>query len=235
MSIFSRIKEKAKGVLGGIKDKAKKVFEKVKKRVIGTSLPKLPPGFRDELAITNEAYVDADSRKPTIMGWRYDRALSAKRHAVYVKQGSREVMLGLRGTVPNLKNIRDLGSDALIGAEDTLRISPDAFKKSEYMKEARQAYKEVQRKYSGFDITIVGHSLGGRGALQLAKDKKDEAVIFNAGGGRIGNKNQLPAGSVHFRAPTDPISVGFRSDKRTFSIVDESKPKGVNHSLEYFM
>lgn len=225
MSIFSKLKQKAKSTLSTLKEGAKKVFE-------GLSLRKVPAGHRDELLVAYEAYEPPDMRKQTILGFQYDRELSNTRHAVYVNQRQRQINLGLRGTVPT--ELRDW-TDGIqqIVREDTLRMG-SAFKKSNYMRESRETFRRVKEKYSGYKITIVGHSLGGRGSIQIAREKGVESITFNSGGGNF-TRNQIPAGSVHYRAPTDPLSAGFRPDKRTIQIVDERKPKGVNHTLEYFM
>lgn len=226
MGVLKQVKEKAKSIFNKVKGGVKKVFE-------GLSLPKVPKEHRDELLVANEAYNPPDNRKPTIMGFTYDRGLSSLRHAVYVSRSERRINFGLRGTVPT--NIRDLGSDVRIAQTDTLGTDKGAFKGSVYMEEVRETLGRIRKKYPGYKITVVGHSLAGRASIQVAKENKNvPSITFNAGGGNF-TKNQIPGGSIHYRAPTDPISAGFRPDKRTIQIVDESKPKGANHSLSYFM
>lgn len=231
MAIFSKIKERLPKVYSAVSSLfSKGILEPVKKRFGRKTLKAIPNEHRDELEASLEAYNPKDERKQTITGgYQYDKSISTKRTAVYVKDGGAHVLLAIRGTVPT--QVRDLLSDGKIFLED-FKISKDKFKQSRFMKEANKAFKKVKETYGNdTDITITGHSLGGRGAIQLAKEKDEDAVAFNAGGGDFGT-SQINAKSTHYRAPKDPISVGFATDPRTITI-DKNKP-GINHSLEYF-
>lgn len=232
MGLFNKIKKRFPNVFKKVENLSKGIFSPIIKVFDKSVIPKVPQTHQDELLVANEAYVKPQNRKREIMGYKYDSDLSAKRWAIYVKDDTKQINLGFRGTIPT--NIRDLGSDLKILIQDTFKSPIPTFKRSVYMKEAREVYKNVLSKYPGYDITITGHSLGGRVSLETAKEFNDNAVMFNAGGGDF-SRNQIPKGSIHYRAPTDPISVGFATDPRTETIVDKSKKAGLNHSLTYFM
>lgn len=230
MGIFSKIKDRLPKVYKKVSSLFNKgVLEPIKRRFGRKTIQAIPDKHMDELEASFEAYEPVDERKGRITGHRYDRELSTKRTAVYVSDDDRHIILAFRGTVPT--NVRDLASDLKIVLED-FKVSKDLFKKSKFMKEARKAYKRVRDKYgANIEITISGHSLAGRGSIQLAKELNEDAVAFNAGGGDFG-RNQINRLSTHYRAPKDPISIGFATDPRTIT-VDKNKA-GLNHTLEYF-
>lgn len=229
MSIFSKIKDRLPKVFKKVSGLFKKgILKPIKKRFSRKTIKRIPETHRDELQATKEAYKPVDERSERIDGHFYDRSLSNKRTAVYVNDNMEHIILAFRGTVPS--NLRDLLSDSKIFLED-FKIRKDEFKKSKYMKEARKAYKSIRKKYGDIEITITGHSLAGRVSIQLAKELNEDSVSFNAGGGDFGT-NQINNLSVHYRAPKDPISIGFATDARTIT-VDKDK-KGINHTIEYF-
>lgn len=231
MGIFDAIKKRFPGVFKNLNKMKKGVFDPIKKRFGGKSVSSVPQEHRDELEVAREAYEKPADRKREIMGYTYDPSISAKRWAVYVDDANKKINLGFRGTVPT--QIRDLGTDLAIGLTDTTRLDPKAFGRTIYMSEARKAYNAVKSKYPEHDITISGHSLGGKIAQQIGKEFDDNYVGFNPGGGNFA-KGQVRNDSYMYRAPTDPISVGFAPDPRTITVKRPDFKIGVNHSLDYF-
>lgn len=230
MSIFSKIKNRLPKIYNKVTNLFNKgILQPIKNKVFPNTVNKIKDEHRDELQASIEVYEPPDSRAERIDGHNYDRELSNKRTAVYVSDDKKHIILAFRGTVPS--NIRDLGSDLKIVLED-FKIKKDEFKKSKYMREARRAYKKVRAKYGNdIDITLTGHSLSGRVSIQLAKELDEDAIAFNAGGGDFG-RNQINSKTVHYRAPQDPISVGFSTDPRTVTV--NTGKKGINHSINYF-
>lgn len=233
MSIFKSIKNRFKKVYNKLKNAVNQgILKPIKKKFNIQTIKEIPQKHKDELEIASEVYKSPNDRAKEIMGYKYDRDISKKRSAVYVNEDNKEVTLALRGTVPS--NIRDLGSDVKILLDDTLNKTTNQFKNSQYMKDARKALKRVKSKYPNYEITIVGHSLGGRGSIQLSKEHKNiDSVTFNSGGGNF-TKNQIPKTDTHYRAPTDPISVGFALDSQTKNVKPDDMKVGLNHSIKYF-
>jgi len=233
MSIFKSIKNRFKKVFNKLKNAVDKgILKPIKRKFNIQTIREIPQKHKDELGVASEVYKSPNDRAKEIMGYKYDRDISKKRSAVYVDEDNKDINLGLRGTVPS--NIRDLGSDVKILLDDTLKKTKDQFKNSQYMKDARKALTRVKSKYPNYDITIVGHSLGGRGSIQLSKENKNiDSVTFNSGGGNF-TKNQITKEDTHYRAPTDPISVGFALDTQTKNVKTKDMKTGLNHTIEYF-
>lgn len=229
MGIFNKIKKKFPKIYNTLKNVNQGILTPIK-TAITKKINEIPEEHKDELLMAEEVYKSPNERKREIMGYKYDDELSSKRWAIYVYDGDLKLTIAFRGTVPT--NVRDLGSDLKILLQDTLRMSRDVFKKSKYMSEARKVFELTKKKYPNHDITLTGHSLSGRVSIQLANEKNEDAIVFNAGGGDF-TRNQLNDKSKHYRSKTDPISVGFITDKRTTNVVN-SKPKGINHSISYF-
>lgn len=155
---------------------------------------------------------------PDFEAFQRDRSYGAANSLVYVNDGAREVVLAIRGTQP--RNPQDLLSDVEIarlksgltnGLQNTTRF-----------KQLSDRVLDISRKYSGYKLVLVGHSLGGELArvLLLRHPKLVSAVYsFNPGTGfgqvlrglagkMINSKeNQIMKQKLHiFRVGGDPIS-----------------------------
>lgn len=113
------------------------------------------------------------SRNRALDGWKLDQGLSADKVKVFVNAQTHQTIISVRGT--DFSSPDDLFNDALI-------IAGTERHGSRY-KAAQQVLEKVQQSGLGGQISMTGHSLGGRIAIDLAKDYQLDATVFNPGTG----------------------------------------------------
>jgi hypothetical protein len=117
--------------------------------------------------------------------WVQDTALSNVDVSVLVNNKTKEVVTGIAGTRINDKKnrFRDIRSD--------LGIAAGVSRFGKRNSEVKKVVLEAKAKYKDYDITISGHSLGGKTAQNISKSTGIQAVTFNAGSSPVdivGNK-----------------------------------------------
>jgi hypothetical protein len=130
-----------------------------------------------------------------VNGWQKDVQLSGPDHAVFHKDGKAKI--AYRGT--NVKNKRDLGTDALIalGLQD----------KSSRMKRAVRTADQVTAKYGKGNVSLTGHSLGGSQSQYVSRKRGLEATGFNAAMSPIDALRSRTYSKFHsISTASDPIS-----------------------------
>ena len=156
---------------------------------------------------------------------------SSLRPTFLVNPKTREVVTSFVGTrLSNpKKKWKDLWSDVGIAA-GTSRLG----KRTD---EAEKVAREVAAKYSGYDHTLTGHSLGGRVAENVSKATGIDSVAFNPGGSpaqwltdKIANKlgADEDAERIAYHVPGDILSEFSDRDH----LVDASHPS--KHALSNF-
>lgn len=106
---------------------------------------------------------------PETRGWKIDNALSNNRNTVFYNPQTREAVLSVKGT--DLDQVDDLTNDALI-------IMGEERQGVRY-RETRQILENMRQQYP--QVSVTGHSLGGRIAIDLAEDFDIPAHVFNPG------------------------------------------------------
>lgn len=118
-----------------------------------------------EMHLAKHGYVD----------WEIDHELSGKENTVF-KNSEGKVIFAVRGT--DFKNEQggkwgDLGTDALLSLG--LETITPRYRRS------KKNLKRTMKKYGNDNVTLTGHSLGGKIAHELALQNKLEAHLFNQG------------------------------------------------------
>ncbi|AYR04604.1 putative lipase [Chrysochromulina parva virophage Larry] len=104
---------------------------------------------------------------------------TAPEYITAVNEEAQKVVIGFRGTDSTLMNLYDDIADVEIAAglpETSLpSYIPSRFKTGE------DVFKQVQKAYPGYDMTLTGHSLGGSVARYVGDRNAVKAVVFNSG------------------------------------------------------
>jgi predicted esterase YcpF (UPF0227 family) len=112
-------------------------------------------------------------------GYNIIEDFTAPEYITAVNEEAQKVVIGFRGTDSSLRNIYDDIADVEIatGLPETSLPSyfPSRFKTGENI------YKQVQKAYPGYDMTLTGHSLGGSVARYVGDRNAVKAVVFNSG------------------------------------------------------
>lgn len=118
-------------------------------------------------------------------GYEIDKELSGKDWTTYFNKDTGKSTIRYRETNP--KNLRDLGTDLLIGLG--VQGLGSRFKRAE------KVYDKASKKYGGkSNVDVIGHSLGGSLALHVNQTRGAKATAFNPGAGplepikNLGNK-----------------------------------------------
>jgi len=141
-----------------------------------------------------------------------DRSFGQANSSVYVNNDLKEVVYAIRGTNP--KNPEDLLNDAA--------IMVGAITKTRRFKELSQRFADIYKKYTGYKIVLVGHSLGGelcRNILLQYPQYIDSAHVFNSGSGvgvavksllckfKMSNECKIMKNKLHvYSVPGDVVS-----------------------------
>lgn len=109
-------------------------------------------------------------------GYEIDKELSGKDWTTYFNKDTGKSTIRYRETNP--KNLRDLGTDLLIGLG--VQGLGSRFKRAE------KVYDKASKKYGGkSNVDVIGHSLGGSLALHVNQTRGAKATAFNPGAGPI--------------------------------------------------
>ena len=136
-----------------------------------------------------------------------------ERRATYFNPKTRKWVLSLRGTDPT--SINDLGADAFLafgGLKATRRYKKDD-----------KFVKHFVDKYGKDNVSLVGHSLGGRLASDLASKHNVQAHTFNEGRGitdlfRSDNKANI----TRHRINGDIVSIGGKLGGTKYNEISKS-------------
>ena len=104
---------------------------------------------------------------------------TAPEYITAVNEEAQKVVIGFRGTDSSLMNIYDDIADLEIGAGLPETSLPSYFPSR--FKTGENVFKQVQKAYPGYDMTLTGHSLGGSVARYIGDRNAVKAVVFNAG------------------------------------------------------
>lgn len=136
---------------------------------------------RDLQKLSKAAY----EHDPQVAGYTFVPALSDYESKVFVKPGTKDIVIAYKGTDP--KHISDLYTD--------LRLAQGHLSDTSRYQRSKQAVQRVKQNLPGYRITLTGHSLGGSLARAASTDKGvTRAVGFNTG-------YELPAGLVDASVP----------------------------------
>ena len=141
-----------------------------KKRRARAPVPRDPIDNGQAAKFANMAYYHF--RRPKApKGYRLDETLSTNESQVFFNPEKKKVVHTMRGTV----SLDDFRTDATHFASGRLNSTP------RYARE-RHKLQRIKKGYAGYDVHLVGHSLGGTLVDQLAQDHPDHikgATTFN--------------------------------------------------------
>lgn len=178
------------------------------------------PDIIHDAALSAAAY----SGVQEVNGWQKDIDLSNENRAVYHKQGKAKVVF--RGTNP--KNLRDLGTDALIG----LGLQD----KSTRFKNAVKTTDLAIAKYGKENVSLTGHSLGGSQAAYVSRKRGLKATGFNAAWSKIDEMRNRTYSHFHaIQTTSDPISNRTSKIKRIDKKTWVQSKKWNPHALSNYM
>jgi predicted esterase YcpF (UPF0227 family) len=142
----------------------------------------------------------AKLKKYKLTDWVQDTELSTPDVAVLYNTKTKELISSITGTRITSKQhaMRDLRSDIGI-AVGTDRLGART-------KEVTAVVKKAKAKYKDYDVTLTGHSLGGRTAQNVSKSTGIPAVAYNIGSSPLG-------------AVTDKIAKWFGSDHKDSKVI----------------
>ena len=124
-------------------------------------------------------------------GYEQDSSLSNDNQQVYFNAKDKKLLVSVAGT----HNIRDWGTDLWLGL--------GGLKNTNRYKEADSILKKAKEKYKVPNATVIGHSLGGSIASNIAsKAGGDKAITLDAGY-TIGQKTRGDS----YRAQGDAVSL----------------------------
>jgi hypothetical protein len=168
---------KGSGVAAGIAGQA-----------VGTELDRFTPEYKRSVEanstyalVSAASYLYAKSPEQTeaflsktLPGFKIDHYLSSGDHLVVYNSDTRKAILGYRGTDP--WDAKDVAADIRLAGEGWDHEGDERFDA------ATDQFKQFQRMYHPFDITVTGHSLGGSQAMWVGtQNPLVRTVIFNAG------------------------------------------------------
>ena len=142
-------------------------------------------------------------------GFVRDDALSNDDYQTYYNPESKKLIFSVSGT----HNLRDVGTD--------LWLAFGGLKKTNRYKEADKALKQAKQKYGGAATSVVGHSLGGSIAQNIAS-KGDDIKTLDAGY-TFGQRTR----GEHYRTSGDVVSALGAGAKHTTTLADPHPKTGI--------
>lgn len=146
--------------------------------------------------------------KDDFEGYDLSKKYSSPDRAVWVAQDRSHAILAFRGTNP--KNLRDVGTDALLGAELS------GF--SSRFQNAENITKQLIKDFGKEGVIVTGHSLGGSQALHVSKKYGVYAEAYNpfVQLSQAEESESFPNAVVHWNVG-DPVGIGipFIKTKKT--------------------
>ena len=145
-------------------------------------------------ALTNSYKKPKDSAFNMLKnGYEQDSSLSNDNQQVYFNAKDKKLLVSVAGT----HNIRDWGTDLWLGL--------GGLKNTNRYKEADSILKQAKEKYKVPNATVIGHSLGGSIASNIAsKAGGDKAITLDAGY-TIGQKTR--SNTDAYRTAGDIVSI----------------------------
>ena len=149
--------------------------------------------------------------------WVLDTELSNPDVAVMVNPTTKEVVSSVTGSrfSDPVNKFRDISTD--IG----IALGVDKFGKR--TSEVQGVVQQARDKYKDYDMTLAGHSLGGKVATNISHNLNIPAVVFNRGSSPLGfvtdkimnlfNRDKKPDQTIHYttnnlaKGVIDPLSV----------------------------
>lgn len=188
---------------------------------------------------------DKKLQKYKLKGFKVDPSLSNDDIAVIVNPKTKEVVYSITGSRFTSKKhaMRDIRSDVgiLLGTDRLGKRTRDV----------KSVIDTAQDKYSGYEPTIVGHSLGGKVARNISKKTGIDAIVYNYGsspGTIVADKiakllgRDVKSETIHYttnklkKGAIDPVSLyGKLRDDSITKVVDKKPDAGITHSLEHFI
>jgi hypothetical protein len=129
-------------------------------------------------------------------GYVYDSMLSNKNNQVWINKNDKKIIQTIKGTNP--LSLRDIGTDIYLGLgklEQTNRY-----------KESKNILNQAKQKYTGFNTTIAGHSLGASIGSRLA-NKNDKFYGLNEGVAPFQKTRSYDGNHQHIRTAGDAVSI----------------------------
>ena len=163
--------------------------------------------------IIEQTYKPADERK-NVKEYKYIRDLSTFETSVYVDEKAKLLVMCYRGSVTREDWII---SDGLIA------LAPFAFQKSDRFQRSLKETEAAVKRFKGYRLMLVGHSLGGFIASNMwqiytKRDPRTRFVIFNRGSSPVEIFSRRPVDfdhRDHYYVPGDWISKPFLRDPKT--------------------
>lgn len=136
-------------------------------------MPTKPEKIKQAAAFSKVVYKPSTNKREKVAqkyGATYDSSLSSKKTAVFVNPKSKAVIVSHRGT----KDKSDILPD--------IKIAFGAERQTKRIKQAKKNVQEVREAYPTYNITNVGHSLGGLIAERVGRSKEDIITFGKASG-----------------------------------------------------
>jgi len=180
---------------------------------------------------SNHVYESPNNRKNKYNGYELNNKINNNTECVYHNMKKKEVLFCIRGTsVTSLKDfINDLG------------ITQGTQRSEKRYKDTYQLLRQIKNMYQGFNIVVLGHSLGANlTSYMFEKDKSLEIYMFNAGSGPHDNiqkrlyedskKNRSKYRKVHeYHIKNDLISaIPMYYGRKVFEISAVNKHSMIN-------
>ena len=173
----------------------------------------------------SESYKGQKKRADEIDGYKLDKSMSSRNVAVY-KNDQGQAIVANRGTDLSRKSTRgqDLKNDALIAAGKSGKM--DRVKKTVKKNEALSS--------QGFEVTNVGHSLGGRVAYEASKRTGNAADVFSVGSSPLDRKQSTTNTNItSYRTKNDPVAMNATRLGVKENIISQSSMNP--HALSQFV
>jgi hypothetical protein len=135
--------------------------------------------------------------KNKLNGYELDKNLSNHNNQVYVNKKDKKFIYNTTGT----HSLSDIGTDILLGL--------GGLKKTKRYQEAHKGIRDTKQKYSGYNGTVTGDSLGGAIARNISS-KGDKVVTYNTAS-TLGESSKLRENN--YRIKWDPISSLIKGTK----------------------